>query len=247
MRINPDELHCNDPAFTDEIYASGGGRIRDKWTHQLNTGAVGPVAVTGFATVSHELHRVRRNAMNNYFSRQQMLKLEGEVLEFAQRTADKMLTFSKEPFDVKEAFNCFGADVIAQYAFGEPMGFVDQEGWEPNFATWVRSFTQQAYMMRHNAIARRLGALAPMLADYMGEDMRMVMRQMRVVIPTYVEKAISDPQNSRVFAHMFNSDKLPKEEKSMYRLSGEGFNLLFAGTETTGVRITTRRSCKFEF
>jgi hypothetical protein len=30
IRINPDELHCSDPAFTDEIYASS-GRVRDKW------------------------------------------------------------------------------------------------------------------------------------------------------------------------------------------------------------------------
>lgn len=125
VRINPDELHCNDPRFADEIYASG-SRVRDKWVHQLNTGAVGPVAVTGFSTVPHELHRVRRGAMNKYFSRQQMLKLEGEVLDFAQRAANKMLkSAGGKPFDIKEALNCFTADVVAQYAFGEPMGFVD--------------------------------------------------------------------------------------------------------------------------
>lgn len=237
MRINPDELHCSDPSFTDEIYASG-GRVRDKWVHRLNTGAVGPVAVTGFSTVSHELHRMRRGAMNRYFSRQRVLAREEEVLDFAQQVAGKLLGFSGgKPFDIKESFNYFTADVVSQYAFGEPMGFIAQKGWGPNFATWVRSFFQQAYMMRHNTFARILGAFAPMLADYMGEDVKTIMRQMTVVIPRYVQRAIDDPENSRVFADMFNSDMLPEEEKTLYRLSGEGFNFLLAGTETTAVRI----------
>ncbi|KAK0752457.1 cytochrome P450, partial [Schizothecium vesticola] len=131
-RINPEELHCNDPFFTDEVY-SGPGRIRDKWQHQLNTGGAGPVSVTGFSTVPHELHRLRKGALSRFFSRSQPLKLESEALDFATLTADKGLSYSgKSAFDIKEAFNCFTADVISQHAFGTPMGFVaTQPDWTP--------------------------------------------------------------------------------------------------------------------
>lgn len=236
VRINPDELHCSDPHFTDEIYA-GPGRIRDKWQHQLNTGGAGPVSVTGFSTVNHEVHRMRKGALSKFFSRQQMLKLEGEVEEFAQMTTNKMLRFAgKEPFDVKEAFNCFTADVMSQYAFGEPMGFLAQEGWEPNFATWVKSFFRSAYMMRHNALGRKMAQVLPLLANYMGEDIKAVMHQMNVVIPEYIQAALDHPENGRVFTDLMESKSMPESEKSMYRLSGEGFNFLLAGTETTAVR-----------
>ncbi|KAI4603817.1 hypothetical protein KJ359_003637 [Pestalotiopsis sp. 9143b] len=238
VRINPDELHCDDPYFADEIYATG-SRIRDKWQHQINTGAAGPVAVTGFSTVPHELHRIRKAALARFFSRGQTLKLEGEVTDFTQRTVNKMLRYSKKgPFDVKEAFNCFTADVIAQYAFGESMGFVDQEGWEPNFATWVKSFFQQAYMMRNNALARRLAQVALPVLQHIDKDVGIVMQQMGVTIPGYVEAAIKDPDNGRVFAEVMQSDTLPPEEKTLYRLSGEGFNFLLAGTETTAATLT---------
>jgi cytochrome P450 len=239
VRINPDELHCNDPLFVDEIYA-GPGRPRDKWQHQLNTGGAGPVSVTGFSTVDHDLHRLRKGALSRFFSRQQTLKLESEVLDFASLTVDKILQSSgKSPFDIKEAFNCFTADVISQYAFGEPMGFVSQEGWEPNLATWAKSFFNSAYMMRHNAPARKMANVLPMVADYLGEDVKAIMRQMNVVIPGYIRQALKDEGNSRgrVFAEVVKEKKLPPEEMTMYRLSGEGFNFLLAGTETTAVSL----------
>lgn len=238
VRINPDELHCSDPAFTDEIYA-GPGRVRDKWQHQLNTGGAGPVAVTAFSTVDHNLHRTRKAPFAKFFSRQQMLKLEGEVHDFAQQTTNKMLTSAgKGAFDVKEAFNCFTADVISQYAFGESMGFIAQEGWEPNFATWVKSFFKSAYMMRHNALGRKIAQVMPLMADYLGEDIKSVMRQMTVVIPGYIQQAVKNPENGRVFADLVESKSRPQNEtveETMCRLSGEGFNFLLAGTETTAV------------
>ena len=240
VRINPDELHCNDPYFTDEIYA-GPGRIRDKWYHQLNTGGAGPVSVSAFSTVPHELHRLRKGAFSRFFSRSQMLKLETEVLEYATMTVDKMLRWAgkDEAFDIKEALNCFTADVISQYAFGEAMGFVAQEGWEPNLATRVKSFFQSAYMMRHNALGRSMAQALPLMADYLGEDVRTIMTWMNVIIPGHIQAAIDNPENGRVFAEVVKNKLLPPEEMTMYRLSGEGFNFLLAGTETTAATVTT--------
>ncbi|KAH9886398.1 benzoate 4-monooxygenase cytochrome P450 [Xylariomycetidae sp. FL2044] len=233
VRINPDELHCNDPLFTDEIYASG-GRIRDKWAHQMARGAVGPVTEAGLNTVSHELHRKRKGAFNRFFSKQQVIKLEHEVNEFAQRCTDKMLACAgKGAFDVKQAFNCFTADIISQYAFGQPMGFIDQEGWEPNFATWTASQFRMAYLMRYIAPARYLAAFVPAMADYMGEDVKAIMHQMNVVIPGYIHSALKNREHGRVFAELIVSKILPEEEKTVYRLSGEGVVFLIAGTETT--------------
>lgn len=195
------------------------------------------MALTGFSTVPHELHRVRKLAFSRFFSRQQTLKLEPEVLDFAQRVVDKMLrSAGGKPFDVKQVFNCFTADVISQYAFGQPMGFVDQEGWEPNFSTWISSHFNSAYMMRHNAWARKLMDLAMTAAEFMGDDVKAVAKQLNVVIPGYITAALREPDNGRLFADVMTSDILPPEEKTIYRLTGEGFNLLLAGTETTAVQ-----------
>ncbi|KAI1856628.1 hypothetical protein JX265_011587 [Neoarthrinium moseri] len=66
------------------------------------------------------MHRMRRAPINRFLSRAQMLKLEAEVHEFTQRMCDKMLR-TWGPFDVKEVYNCYTADIISQYAFGDDM------------------------------------------------------------------------------------------------------------------------------
>jgi cytochrome P450 len=90
VRISPDELHCNDAAFVDEIYAAA-GRKRNKQAHNLGVLA-GPTTQSAFGTLDHDLHRVRRNAMNRFFSRAQITRLEPEMLKLTQRLCDKLLS-----------------------------------------------------------------------------------------------------------------------------------------------------------
>src|SRR6478736_8351598 len=66
VRINPNETHCADMAFSDEIYAVG-GRKRDKPFHQVNGSAAG--TGNAFGTPDHDLHRARRAPVAKFFSR----------------------------------------------------------------------------------------------------------------------------------------------------------------------------------
>lgn len=90
VRIGPNELHCNDPAFIDEIYASS-GRKRDKQVHYLAVLA-GPSTKSAFGTEDHDLHRIRRSAMNKFFSRADIMRLEKEILELTNLMCDKFIS-----------------------------------------------------------------------------------------------------------------------------------------------------------
>ena len=92
MRINPEELHINDVSFIDEIYAAG-GRKRDKQVHFLNFVA-GPITSSMFATVEHDHHRIRRSAVNKFFSRAQISKLESVIRGLVDQLCDKMIRLS---------------------------------------------------------------------------------------------------------------------------------------------------------
>lgn len=53
-----------------------------------------------------------------------MLKYEPEIHDMAQTICDKVLqvTGSGQVVNALDPFNCFTADAISQYCFGEPFG-----------------------------------------------------------------------------------------------------------------------------
>ncbi|KAK1832579.1 benzoate 4-monooxygenase cytochrome P450 [Podospora conica] len=98
-------------------------------------------------------------------------------------------------------------------------------------------------MMRHVGVVRRLAMLAPLLADWLGEDMRRVMHLLRVVVPGFVKKAIEHPDgDGRVFAQLVEANPgILEDDKGGLGVDwmvGEGFNFLLAGTETTAANLT---------
>ncbi|KAI9162922.1 benzoate 4-monooxygenase cytochrome P450 [Paramyrothecium foliicola] len=239
VRINPDELHCNDYEFVDEIYPSLTNRIRDKQPHFLSSFA-GPLQVSTFASRDHETHRLRRSAIQRFFSRQGMLRYEPEIHEMAQKMCTKILrlTESGQVIDALNPFNCFTADAISQYCFGEPFGFLDEAGFDKNFRRAFESLTTTIHLFRHFPALSSLVSLMPALGPYLGPDTAYMVKSMTETIPNHVVKAQQDKagESRRVFTEIMDAP-IPDDQKTVYRLSGEGWSLVSAGAETTAASL----------
>ncbi|KAL7909376.1 cytochrome P450 [Trichoderma velutinum] len=218
VRINPDELHCNDPHFIDEIFAIG-TRKRNKPTHQLRS-LEGDATFSGFGTADHNLHKLRRTPLTKFFSKLQITKLEPEIHKAVHLLCDKLLGYAgqKEPFDLTSAYSCFTSDVIAEYCFGEKLGFLKQDGIEPNFRRAIYSILNTTYVFRF------IPWLKPLT--------------LMITIPKMIKetKAEMDAgiirERETIFASLFQSN-LPDEEKTVARFAGETAALFGGGTETT--------------
>ncbi|KAI2783538.1 cytochrome P450 [Daldinia loculata] len=233
VRINPDEVHCNDFRFIDEIYALG-GRKRDKSPHQVNGSAMG---TSTFGTSDHNLHRIRRIPVAKFFSRAQLAQLEPLIQRLAQRLCDKMLA-QAGPFNLAMAYSCFTADAISDYSFGESLGHLDQESWEPNYLQSQISVLSTVHIFRFFPFLNYIAAASPWFSNYLPRDTALMIRTLNTTIPNMVKKAkLSmeagiERERPTVFAELLKSD-LPEQEKSMTRLVNEATAIMGGGTGTT--------------
>lgn len=224
----------------DEIYASG-NRKRNKSSHILRS-LVWPLDTTGFGTQDHDLHRLRRAPMGKHFSRQQMLRLENEIHHHIQYLCDKLLSQKPDqPFDVTMAYSCFTSDIISGYSFGEPLGLLTQDGWEPNWRQATYAFLDTTFMFRFVPILRPLAVFGDFFASrgLMGPDVQMLMHTLNVRIPTMISKTWEDHaagitrDRDALYLDILESKTLPDSEKTMTRMAAEGTAIMNAGTETT--------------
>ncbi|KAH7090475.1 cytochrome P450 [Paraphoma chrysanthemicola] len=236
VRISPNELHCNDIAFADEIYAVA-GRKRDKPLHQINGSALGS---SGFGTVDHDLHRLRRAPLAKFFSRSMIALLEPEIQLLVQKLCSKLLRQSGEgkAFDITMAYSCFTTDAISGYSFGQSLGLLDQESWYPNFREPTAAILQPVFVFRFFPWTKKSVGLGKWFVDYMPTDIGMMVRTLQIDMPARVLQAKADHDagviydRPTIFAELLKSD-LEVLEKEPQRLADEAAAVVGAGTETT--------------
>ncbi|TLD04129.1 hypothetical protein PgNI_11244 [Pyricularia grisea] len=245
VRISYDEVHCNDPNFANTLFGNQ-NQVRDKPQHMCNIIVSGALPYSTIVTGPQGLHRARRAPMSRFFSRAQVFRFEEEVHRLASVLVDKMLLSERrgKSFDVRDAFNCFTADVVFLHALGKPLGFVEmQEAWTPNLATWTEMMTDMVYLIKHNAWARWAAIVTPKLAGFFNANVKAVNELINVTIPALLKSAADDVENDRMFPTLLRggmdskSKVVPGAEMDMFRLGGEATVLLTAGTETTSAAL----------
>ncbi|ORY63203.1 cytochrome P450 [Pseudomassariella vexata] len=234
VRINPREIHIKDSYFYDEVYAPA-SRRREKDPHF--------VGVFGFptsmiATVSHELHRVRRGILNNFFSKKSVLALSSVMHE---KEAKLIQRLEKAHYDdavvrLDDAYAALTADIISQYSWGVSSGFLDDE----NFKNDIREALNEVSEFVH------INRFFPILSAIMRVMPRWLLAQIRPGATAVLDmqdmvtrsSAHKSGDGRQTIFDALTDDSVPPQEKSARRLEDEGFILVVAGTETTARTLT---------
>lgn len=136
VRITPYEVHIQDPEFYDELYLQ---RLdKDEWF------VAGFDGESTFATGPAELHRLRRSAMNPFFSKASISSRFPVVQQTVRRLCERLegCTQTGQVVLAKPPFIALTIDVITLFAFGKSYDTLEEPDfgayWNELFATGVR-------------------------------------------------------------------------------------------------------------
>ncbi|KND89070.1 Trichodiene oxygenase [Tolypocladium ophioglossoides CBS 100239] len=245
VRINPYEVHIVDPDFYDELYVSTKGLDKYKWWTNL-AGAHG----SSFATVPHDLHRLRRGVLKPFFSARSVTRLEPLINSKISKLCARFDGFvaSQEVVRLDAAFMALTMDVICDYAFAHDRRYLD----EPDFKLlWKqtiigafeggalgRQFPWMLPLMKRLPL-RVVSAMNPALGHLLRWQAG-VKTLVKPILDGVDDISLSGDKDasSRTIFHTLRDSDLPASEKTLERLCDEGEILTGAGSETTAQTLT---------
>ena len=113
VRVNPREVHIDDPDFVDKLYLT---RLdKDPWFSRTFG-----IPLAGFGTHAHGLHRQRRGAINRFFSKASIASRVPVIREKVLKLCERLTPYaeSKEVVYIDAGFICLTLDVIAEFCYG---------------------------------------------------------------------------------------------------------------------------------
>ncbi|KAH8893094.1 cytochrome P450 [Thozetella sp. PMI_491] len=237
VRINPYEVHIMDSDFFDELYVAGKKLDKYEWWVKL-AGADG----SSFATVTHEQHRVRRSALNPFFSARSVIQLEPMIKYKVEKLSSRFASIAEtqEVVRLDVAFIALTMDIICDYAFANDRRYLD----EPDFMLLWKQTVMGAF--KSGPLARQLPWLLPLLktlpipvvfllnptVGYMFTWSAGAKKEVKRILEGKDELSM-EGETSRTIFHTLRDSDLPPKEKELQRLCDEAEIITGAGSETT--------------
>lgn len=254
VRINPCEVHCNDPDFFNTLYVSSAKRKTDKWIWAVRQSWT---RKSSFKTLSHDLHKRRRNQVAPFFSKSSIRRMEPLVINKVNKLCERLEARSQlnpelnKVVNLTHAFMALTGDVISNVCFGKSTGFLDMgdlgRDWYEGRVVGSRSnhLLRQFPWLFFLPLGWISGGKSRTAASlqYAQQKQKELHERVTQLVEEHDAKAadgkLSDkPQDessslpATVFVSMLEAD-VPPSEKSAARLTEEAFTLTGAGTMTT--------------
>lgn len=212
-----------------------------------------------FGTVQHDHHRVRRAALNPFFSKKSINAIEPLIQSKVDMLCTALGEYAPDGSDEKRAgkeielgvpYMSLTLDVISHYAFGKSYGLLDLPGFSQLWKDVVEKVMESFALVRNLPWIPELLKKLPMPITKMLDAGMAFYLQMeaetRVEVAKIVngekkrsEKEIEDPTTAHknIFEELYDSN-LPPQEKTIDRLNEEGFALILAGADTSSATLT---------
>ncbi|KAJ0417856.1 cytochrome P450 [Aspergillus carlsbadensis] len=239
VRINPSEVHFNDPEVVDTIYPGYWRRTEKPKIIGWKTGT--QYSIVG--TIDHGLHRKRRNAINSFFSSASIRRLEPIMQANIQKLLARLdqVGKSNEVLQLHHAIKACTCDIITEYAFGESFGFIDQEDYATPYMKATDYFHFFSHTMGYFPVVGVMLALAPTwFIEQFIPPLAELWRK-RSMWQEKFQKIRASPNPDRIKSTIFEgliNSSLPDSEKSDARLAHEAQLIVFAGQGTVAYSIT---------
>ena len=237
IRINPTELHIQDSEFYETLYS--GTRPADKLQrleHRFNN------PTSAFATVKHQTHRVRRAALNPFFSKRKIASFSPAIQQRMNRLCERLI---KEYLDtdqvliLNDMWACWASDTIVDYCFERDYHFAEQPRFRAFFADAMVDLLLPVHFVTQFAWASKLlNRLPETVVKFLQPGMASViqfnqeMKDQIVDIKQGAKAQETEKSHETVFSALLESSLTP-EDLSVTRLQHEAISVTAGGIETT--------------
>lgn len=239
IRINPSEIHIADKTFYHTLY-TGASHRRDKWAfYAKQFGADDSV----FSTVDHDLHKIRRAALNPFFSAAKVRELQpiidAQVDNVLRRLDEHVRASKKEPLDLVVVFAAFTNDVVNEYAFARSEHLVDKPDFGRRTFESIMRGTYLGTIAKHIPWSLRvLDALPEAVTEKWVPGLDEFNHLRRTIRAQITDMKIGQGikhhvDHDTIFHELLTSSILPEKEMSVERLAQDGQVLNQGGTLTT--------------
>ncbi|KAK8048457.1 hypothetical protein PG994_010187 [Apiospora phragmitis] len=192
VRIKPNEVHCNDIDFSDEIYATR-GRKRGKPTHQVDdlviihwaTPWTKPTSTTSRLSPRRRTGSVCQNCPHPPSSTPTRRETETR----SELVPERMMFLG--PTDqrtciCRATIFCNERMVLQTFRSRSSLGFLAQEDWYPNFRDPTNAAIKPVYLFLFSKSLKHFDNSAAWVAYYLPEDVGPLVRTLQIDVPNWL-------------------------------------------------------------
>ncbi|KAI9841644.1 MAG: hypothetical protein M1837_000491 [Sclerophora amabilis] len=146
VRINPHEIHIDDPDFYHEFYSSSKKLKKYPWYYKVSG-----VSEVSFGTEDHEVHRQRVGVYKNLFSLRSIHAFEPTIKEKITKLCARLDEHvnSTAPINLSHAYRCLTSDTITSYIGLGPGPLLDDMNLGESYRQYARIVTESSVLVRH--------------------------------------------------------------------------------------------------